>query len=510
MNLEFGKNLKMLRRQKNLTQDELAGKLDLSVQAISRYETGAAYPDIEMLPVIAGFFGVTIDKLLGTSGDARERRREEYILELRKHTDRNERLALLRKQHAEFPDEWDVVSDMIYEMTHLPDCLAEMREIVDDATKNCTEPLWRENIILSYLRYESDEAVANAYIEKNASRYDMRKVQLLHHRYEARGEHEKLKSIQQKILLDDLTDSLSRLTVRVADDIPAAYENCHHVLAFIEHLSGNSDPTKPDMWITVRLMAMLRLSSNCFMLSKEDEGFSTLNHAVELFENFFSLADGTVLTYGSPHFDALSARTGKEFFYQLTQFSGMIATSMMMNLIYQTPLGPVDKNAKHYYDLEGFTRDIVFSDHTYRNILKAACWDGLAKVKDHPRYTALLERAKTVASIESMGNFLYFMDCAERRTDDFVQGKKWFCALLVRDVGAYTIFDDEDDIRAKFDRMKREGNTLVYQLAAVEFGNGYIEPPAIIKKRLIELNEDNRNAQVILRDGNGGVIHTAL
>ena len=42
MNLEFGKNLKALRRQRGLTQDELAQKLSLSVQAISRYETGGS------------------------------------------------------------------------------------------------------------------------------------------------------------------------------------------------------------------------------------------------------------------------------------------------------------------------------------------------------------------------------------------------------------------------------------------------------------------------------------
>ena len=95
MNLEFGKNLKRLRHQKDLTQDELAQKLSLSVQAISRYETGAAYPDIEMLPVIAGFFGVTVDKLLGISSEASERRMDEYATELRKITDRKERLALL-------------------------------------------------------------------------------------------------------------------------------------------------------------------------------------------------------------------------------------------------------------------------------------------------------------------------------------------------------------------------------------------------------------------------------
>ena len=65
MNLNFGENLKKLRRSLDMTQDELAEALGLSIQAISRYETQSAYPDIEMLPVIAGYFGVTVDSLLG-------------------------------------------------------------------------------------------------------------------------------------------------------------------------------------------------------------------------------------------------------------------------------------------------------------------------------------------------------------------------------------------------------------------------------------------------------------
>ena len=149
MNLEFGKNLKKLRREKDLTQDELAQKLSLSTQAISRYETGAAYPDIEMLPVIAGFFGTTIDKLLGVSRDSIEKRKDWYYYELRKITDRTQRLELLRRKHAEFPDDWDVVSDMMYEMIYIPECLDEMRKTISEAMNKCTDMLWRENMIFS-------------------------------------------------------------------------------------------------------------------------------------------------------------------------------------------------------------------------------------------------------------------------------------------------------------------------------------------------------------------------
>ena len=500
MNLEFGKNLKALRHQKDLTQDELAQKLSLSVQAISRYETGAAYPDIEMLPVIAGFFGVTVDKLLGISSEARERRMDEYDTELRKITDRKERLALLKKQHAEFPEEWGIVNNMVYEMTFIPEYLDEMREIVDDALKNCSDNLCRENMIFSYLRSEADEDKANAFIEKYASRYDMRKIQLLDDRYSARREYEKLKSIRQKLMFDELEHSLFRLTERIDGDIVISCDNCLQVLSLIEHFSGNHDHTKPDMWANIKLHVMFRLANNYFMISKENDGFSVLTEAVQLFENLFSLENGTVLTYGFSKFDKLSAVTEKEVFYQITEFSGMIAKSMMMNLVYQTPIGPVDEEAKYIYDMENFKRSIVFSYHMYENVLKNASWDGFARVKDDPRYIALRERAKAVSSVESIDNLMFLMDSHRNRTDDYVKDKKWVCALLVKDVGAYMVFDDAGDIEEKFSRMQREGNILVYQVAAVEFGGGFIEPPEIIKKRLLELNEDNKNAQVVRGD----------
>ncbi len=497
MTLEFGKNLKRLRHQNDMTQDELAQKLSLSVQAISRYETGVAYPDIEMLPVIAGYFGVTVDSLLGVSSEARIRRMDEYTAELRKLTDRKDRLNLLRKQHAEFPEEWRIVSDMIYEMIYIPECINEMREMVEDALKNCNENLWRENIIFSYLRAEPDEAKANSFIDKHASHYDMRKIELLDDRYYERKEFDKLKRIRQKKSFDELEHSLFRLTERINGDIAASYKNCLQVLSFIEHFSYNSDRTNPDMWVNIKLQVMLRLANNCFMLSKNDEGFAVLDEAITLFENFFALENGTVLTYGSPLFDELTAKTKKECFYQITEFSGMIVTSMMMSLVYKNPIAYVNEEEKYIYDMDEFSSRMFFSDHVYKNILKYAIWDGFSRVKDDPRYIALNERAKNVSSIESIDNFIFMMNSHRNRTDDYVKDMKWVCAMLVKDVGAYMIFDDADDIEEKFSRMKTEGNTEVYRVACVEFGGGFIEVPGIIKKRLLELNPDNKNAEII-------------
>jgi len=65
--MEFNEKLQELRRQKNLTQEQLAEALFVSRTAISKWESGRGYPNIESLKAIAKLFSVSIDDLL--SGD---------------------------------------------------------------------------------------------------------------------------------------------------------------------------------------------------------------------------------------------------------------------------------------------------------------------------------------------------------------------------------------------------------------------------------------------------------
>ena len=62
--MEFNEKLQELRKQKNLTQEELAELLFVSRTAVSKWESGRGYPNIESLKAISKFFGVSVDELL--------------------------------------------------------------------------------------------------------------------------------------------------------------------------------------------------------------------------------------------------------------------------------------------------------------------------------------------------------------------------------------------------------------------------------------------------------------
>jgi len=81
--MEFNEKLQKLRSQRGLTQEQLAQKLYVSRTAISKWESGRGYPNIESLKAIASFFCVTVDELISSDevlelaeqeGKQRERR----------------------------------------------------------------------------------------------------------------------------------------------------------------------------------------------------------------------------------------------------------------------------------------------------------------------------------------------------------------------------------------------------------------------------------------------------
>ncbi len=73
MNLNFAENFKNLRKQKGITQEKISQILGVSSQSVSRWELGICYPDIEMLPSIANYFCVSVDKLLSNDVDSKKK-----------------------------------------------------------------------------------------------------------------------------------------------------------------------------------------------------------------------------------------------------------------------------------------------------------------------------------------------------------------------------------------------------------------------------------------------------
>ncbi len=73
MQLNLGNKIRELRRRDGRTQDNLAEVLGVTAQAVSRWESGGSYPDMEMIPAIANYFHISIDELFGYHDEREEK-----------------------------------------------------------------------------------------------------------------------------------------------------------------------------------------------------------------------------------------------------------------------------------------------------------------------------------------------------------------------------------------------------------------------------------------------------
>ena len=107
MNLLIGENIKRRRRERDLTQEEVAAHLGISFQSISKWERGDGYPDITMLPALANYFGISIDELLGMSEIEKNDKYDEINrnwAENNKNGLHSENVALMRQSLKTFPN----------------------------------------------------------------------------------------------------------------------------------------------------------------------------------------------------------------------------------------------------------------------------------------------------------------------------------------------------------------------------------------------------------------------
>ncbi|MBR5219739.1 MAG: helix-turn-helix transcriptional regulator [Clostridia bacterium] len=143
--IAFYQKLKELRRAKNITQEQLAGYLCVSAQAVSRWECGTACPDISMLPQIAGFFEITVDELLSVNEQEKRREIDTLVAETSSQIDHNiteEPIRRLRDGLNRYPNNDRLLCTLMYALYAASEdavfCAAHDAEILSIADRILT------------------------------------------------------------------------------------------------------------------------------------------------------------------------------------------------------------------------------------------------------------------------------------------------------------------------------------------------------------------------------------
>ncbi len=133
----LGETIRKYRRKKDITQEELAGLLYLTPQAISRWETNVTSPDTAILPKLAYIFGCTTDELLGVENFNQQEKFDAYFKKtyaLGTEGKGTEVLALWRQALEEMPGNCRVMYELATQLRYMVWC-----DSSDEAKKSWEE-----------------------------------------------------------------------------------------------------------------------------------------------------------------------------------------------------------------------------------------------------------------------------------------------------------------------------------------------------------------------------------
>lgn len=116
MNIRLGEKIRSLRKQKNISQEILAQYLGVSFQAVSKWENGAAMPDVALIPAIASFFEVSTDELFDYNTLETERKVQQACWDIAdfRETEPDRAEQMLRDLLKQYPGNDIILGNLLY------------------------------------------------------------------------------------------------------------------------------------------------------------------------------------------------------------------------------------------------------------------------------------------------------------------------------------------------------------------------------------------------------------
>ncbi len=210
--MDIGAKIKELRKKRGITQERLAEYLNISPQAVSKWESGISLPDITFVAPIAAFFRVTTDELLSVDRsvtDLKLRRYTEKLDELTLNYDYVGVAELCREVLKEYPGQYEymirLAGAILNENPLTPDMAEEIISLCEAVSEDCTD----EN-----LRVEANRILAFAYSQIGRK-------------------EEALKLAETSVSFYDSKEFMTELILRHAKDKPALIKQTQSNIAML-------------------------------------------------------------------------------------------------------------------------------------------------------------------------------------------------------------------------------------------------------------------------------------
>ena len=184
MTLYLGENIKRLRQERGLTQEVLAEFLGVTFQTVSNWERGESYPDITLLPELAGYFQVSMEQLLGVNKAETEKEIACALEAYDRLTDGEEKREMILQLKQKFPNDHRILLRYMTVLVHFnrktPEVLAKILAIYENIKQNCKDDSIRisakRHIAQVYAALLTDESSGITVADCEELRYEMPKM----------------------------------------------------------------------------------------------------------------------------------------------------------------------------------------------------------------------------------------------------------------------------------------------------------------------------------------------
>lgn len=206
MKLKLGENLRRLRKERDLTQEQFAEAIGVSFQAVSRWENGTSYPDMELLPALSSFFGVSVDCLIGYSEVEKEAQAKALFEELQREAyeepfDTDTIVALIcevRRHHLNRPYIhmfWPISRGM-ERCYRLPKVLPQVRQTAECILQKPCDPVTRDQVLF-YMAMIEEEDRLDEFLKGHSIPEELTQNNLRLNRYARLGDWDRYASLMQ-------------------------------------------------------------------------------------------------------------------------------------------------------------------------------------------------------------------------------------------------------------------------------------------------------------------------
>ena len=215
--MKIGEQIKRLRKERNMTQEQLAEKIGISSQAVSKWENDISLPDVATLPIIAGFFGVSMDTIFDYDAE----KNAEKALEIAKQTwtlrESNPELgkSIIFEGLKQYPENDILLENLLYliNYTESPDETIDIALRTISATKDNSTKYDALRFLAYAYKEKGDIDEAKAALEKIPELYFTRLSEMA---YILTGEEKRIAAEKQR---GNSIEILVEMQARIAEDM---------------------------------------------------------------------------------------------------------------------------------------------------------------------------------------------------------------------------------------------------------------------------------------------------